>query len=68
MKLLNNQIYSYASELSKLDMNEINMPVRINFFLQKNILMNESKRTIAISKVMFQVEVINVPFSPINPL
>ena len=42
MKLTNNQIYSYASKLSNLDMSSIRMPVRINFFLQKNIQIIEN--------------------------
>ena len=37
MKLINNQIYFYAEQLSALNINDIKMPVRINFFLQKNI-------------------------------
>lgn len=36
MKLTNNEIYSYATELVALNI-EQKMPVRINFFLQKNI-------------------------------
>ena len=37
MKLTNNQIYSYAEQLQLLNINDCKMPVRINFFLQKNI-------------------------------
>ena len=38
MKLTNNQIYSYATQLNNIFSNcDIKMPVRINFFLQKNI-------------------------------
>lgn len=37
MKLTNNQIYSYAEQLSALNINNIKLPVRIGFFLQKNI-------------------------------
>lgn len=38
MKLNNNQIYSYATQLNNIFSNcDIKMPVRINFFLQKNI-------------------------------
>ena len=37
MKLTNNQIYSYAEQLSALNVSNIKMPVRIGFFLQKNI-------------------------------
>lgn len=37
MKLTNNEIYSYAQQLSALNIGDIKMPVRINFFLQKNM-------------------------------
>lgn len=37
MKLTNNQIYTYTEQLLSLNINDIKMPVRINFFLQKNI-------------------------------
>ena len=37
MKLTNNEIYLYTEKLSVLNINDIKMPVRINFFLQKNI-------------------------------
>lgn len=38
MKLTNNQIYSYTTQLNNIFSNcDIKMPVRINFFLQKNI-------------------------------
>lgn len=37
MKLTNNQIYSYAQQLNALNIGDIKLPVRINFFLQKNI-------------------------------
>ena len=38
MKLNNNQIYSYTTQLNNIFSNcNIKMPVRINFFLQKNI-------------------------------
>lgn len=38
MKLTNNQIYSYATQLNNIFSNcDVKMPVRINFFLQKNI-------------------------------
>lgn len=38
MKLLNNEIYSYVTQLNNIFSNcDIKMPVRINFFLQKNI-------------------------------
>ena len=37
MKLTNNQIYAYAEQLLALNINDIKLPVRINFFLQKNI-------------------------------
>lgn len=37
MKLTNNQIYSYAERLISLNINDIKMPVKINFFLQKNV-------------------------------
>jgi len=33
MKLTNNQIYTYAEQLLSLNINDIKMPVRINFFL-----------------------------------
>ena len=36
MKLINQQIYSYASNLMNFNI-EQKLPVRINFFLQKNI-------------------------------
>ena len=37
MKLTNHEIYSYAQQLSALNIGDIKMPVRINFFLQKNM-------------------------------
>lgn len=37
MKLTNNKIYQYGNELSIFANCDIKMPVRINFFLQKNI-------------------------------
>ena len=37
MKLTNNQIYNYSAQLNQLNINDIKLPVRINFFLQKNI-------------------------------
>lgn len=37
MKLINQQIYSYAVKLSKLNLDDIKLPIRISFFLQKNI-------------------------------
>ena len=37
MILTNQKIYSNASDLAALDLHDIKMPVRINFFLQKNI-------------------------------
>lgn len=38
MKLNNNQIYSYTTQLNNIFSScDIKMPVRINFFLQKNI-------------------------------
>ena len=36
MKLTNNKIYSYAEKLSAFNI-DVKLPVRINFFLQKNI-------------------------------
>lgn len=36
MKLINNQIYNYATNLASFNI-EQKIPVRINFFLQKNI-------------------------------
>lgn len=33
----NNEIYSLAFEIGKLNISDIKMPVRIGFFLQKNI-------------------------------
>jgi hypothetical protein len=36
MKLTNNQIYSYATNLVAFNIEE-KLPVRINFFLQKNV-------------------------------
>lgn len=36
MKLTNNQIYSHATDLAQFNI-EQKMPIRINFFLQKNI-------------------------------
>ena len=36
MKITNNNIYNYATNLAALNI-ESKMPVRINFFLQKNI-------------------------------
>ena len=41
MKLTNEQIYTHATNLSKLVI-EVKMPVRINFFLQKNIKIFQS--------------------------
>ena len=37
MRLKNQQIYNYASDLGALDLNSLKMPVRISFFLRKNI-------------------------------
>lgn len=38
MKFTNNQIYSYVTQLNNIFSNcDIKIPVRINFFLQKNI-------------------------------
>jgi hypothetical protein len=37
MKLNNQQIYEYAQQLSIFNECNIKMPVRINFYLQKNI-------------------------------
>ena len=37
MKLNNQQIYEYAQQLSVFNSCNIKMPVRINFYLQKNI-------------------------------
>jgi hypothetical protein len=36
MKLTNNQIYTYASNLAAFNI-DVKLPVRINFYLQKNI-------------------------------
>lgn len=36
MKLTNNEIYSVANLLAELNINNIKMPVKIGFFLQKN--------------------------------
>jgi hypothetical protein len=33
MKLTNQQIYSYAVKLSKLNLDNIKLPIRISFFL-----------------------------------
>ncbi len=38
MKLTNNQIYSYAKALEDFNINNIEIPIRINFYIQKNIL------------------------------
>lgn len=37
MKLTNNQIYEYGQKLAVFNECNIKMPVRINFYLQKNI-------------------------------
>lgn len=37
MKLTNNKIYSCMQELNNFNLQEVKMPVRISFFLQKNI-------------------------------
>lgn len=37
MLLTNNQIYSYAAQLSQLELQDCKIPVKIGFFLQKNI-------------------------------
>ena len=37
MKLTNNKIYSCMQELNTFNLQEVKMPVRISFFLQKNI-------------------------------
>lgn len=37
MILTNQQIYTYAKNFSSLDLYGIKLPVKINFFLQKNI-------------------------------
>ena len=37
MKLTNNKIYLYATNLASFNIEQKIMPVRINFFLQKNI-------------------------------
>lgn len=37
MKLTNNQIYEYGQKLAIFSNNNSKMPVRINFYLQKNI-------------------------------
>lgn len=37
MQLTNQQIYNYAQNLANLNLHDIKLPVRINFFLQKNI-------------------------------
>lgn len=37
MKFLNQDIYAIAQDISKLDELEIKMPVRIGFYLKKNI-------------------------------
>jgi len=37
MKLTNQLIYSNASILAAFDLKDIKLPVRISFFLQKNI-------------------------------
>ena len=37
MKLNNRIIYQYAHNLTQFNMHDIKLPVRINFFLQKNI-------------------------------
>lgn len=37
MKLINQEIYNYAQNLANLNLHNIKLPVRINFFLQKNI-------------------------------
>lgn len=36
MKLTNQQIYSYAEQLSAFNI-EVRLPIKVNFFLQKNI-------------------------------
>ena len=35
--MTNEQIYTYAIKLSKLNLDNIKLPIRISFFLQKNI-------------------------------
>lgn len=37
MKLTNKQIYSYTRNLLSLNIGDIKMPVKVGFFLQKNI-------------------------------
>ena len=37
MKLTNNKIYSCMQELNAFNLQKVKMPVRISFFLQKNI-------------------------------
>ena len=37
MRLTNNQIYEYGQKLAIFANNNLKMPVRINFYLQKNI-------------------------------
>lgn len=37
MLLNNNKIHSFARELYKMNISDIKMPVRVGFFLQKNI-------------------------------
>lgn len=37
MKLINHQIYEYGQKLAILNNCNIKMPIRINFYLQKNI-------------------------------
>ena len=37
MKLTNNQIYNYALQTSQFNLGESKVPIKIGFFLQKNI-------------------------------
>lgn len=37
MKLKNNEIYSYAIQTANFDLGNIKLPIKIGFFLQKNI-------------------------------
>jgi hypothetical protein len=41
MKIKNNEIYEYYQKLKSFDECNIIMPVRINFYLQKNIQLIE---------------------------
>ena len=38
MKLNNKLIYEYADSITRASLNDIMMPVKIGFFLKKNIL------------------------------